>query len=63
MIELTPIELVIFGVLCFVAGNIIPRVVVWTWKLAIGWGNGNTSLVRPNIKSELDSTLGKKDWA
>ena len=40
MIELNPTELVIFGVLCLVVGNIIIFAIVWTWNRIIDWCDG-----------------------
>ena len=40
MIELNPIELAIFGVLCLVRGIFILLAIVWTWNRIIDWGDG-----------------------
>ena len=63
MIELNPIELIIFGVGCWVVINIALLAIVWTWNRMIDWGDGSTTLVQRNIKSKLQSALGKKDGA
>ena len=61
MIELNPIELVIFGVLCLVLGNIALTAIIWTWNRMTDYMDGNTPVVRHNIKSKLEGALGKKD--
>lgn len=40
MIELGPMELCLFGVGCFIIGNIVFIVVVWICKLISDWGDG-----------------------
>lgn len=51
MIELNPIELIIFGVLCLVFGMIILTAIVWVWNRISDYMDGNTPVVRHDIKS------------
>lgn len=61
MIELSPIELAIFGVGCFIVGNVILFAMIWTWNRILDYMDGNTPMVRHDIKSKLESALGKKE--
>lgn len=61
MIEFTPIGLLIFAIGSFllISGTLIAILAVCKW--ISDYMDGNTSLVRRNIKSKLQSALGKKD--
>ena len=63
MIEFNPIELVTFAIASFLVISGALLVIVAVCKCISDYMDGNTPMVRLNIKSELDSALGKKDEA
>ena len=59
--EFSFIELCAFGIVCWAGGNAIVITGIFFRNLIIDHMDGDTPLVRYNLKSELDRALGKKE--